>query len=747
MNNIISVNLFSQGFHEKNLDNYYIYYVLKGTIELINQDQSTKLNSSDIFAVNPHETIEIRATEAIFVEIEIDRYELLKLLDYKRVMIICDSTANDNQVYSRLRVRIEEMIRGDYENKYSQLFSQASVSQFLVYLITNFSNNIFIEEDNEARKDEIIAYIATNYNEDLSLQRIAENFGVTPQYFSKYFKDHFQLNFLKYLTNYRLKRTLSDLINSSHTLLKIALDHGFPNQNSFSKSFKMVYGMTPAEYRQQHKGEAQSTVEKNLDFSDIEYLLTHKESHTDPNVHTAEIVIPAKQEIFQPFWENLINLGELSKLFDNGLNNQVKQFKEDINFEKARVILDTQNLAHSGFFMEEKAIDFLVDLGFELLLVLDYREINQQENFGSYFANFLSHYSNRYGIDRLNATEFELIYNTQFSEKKAQAYSKLFKQIQGIFDRFQIESKLYGPGLLPGNSGENLSKFLESNRSIRYLSIGVAPYSIGSYKGEVFINRSADSEYISEQYAVSKNICRAYQIEHLLISNWQDSLNSKSQINDTSYKSASILKHLIDVYGEIDSLPIERPFDLMSTGISNRPLAGLPGIVSKDGIKKPAYYSYTFLNKLDKYFLYKDSALLVTNSNNKYFQMVCHNYKQPNFRFYNQEIMGNKSIDYETLFEDYEVKLVKIKLTGLSNGNYFLKSREVSEKKGSCFSMFNEMGFDDFSFFGKDELDYLKSVSKPLITGRQMEVSDNQIEIEVFLEPNEIRHLHLIYMH
>ena len=250
-----------------------------------------------------------------------------------------------------------------------------------------------------------------------------------------------------------------------------------------------------------------------------------------------------------------------------------------------------------------------------------------------------------------------------------------------------------------------------------------------------------------QQYELAKEICLKHDITEVVITSWKDALNEFSVINDSSYRGASILKNIIDAYGRVESLPLEQPFDLMVPITSNKPLSGLPGILTKDGIKKPAYYSLKFLNQLDKYFLYKDDSMLISYSNRQYIQLVCHNCKSPNYRFYNQENEGTIISDFEELFEDNQPKTIKLTISGLKNGQYFLKSRELSEEQGGCLHIFNEMGFENSSFFGRDELDYLLSASKPMIKGKRMHTTTNSLEIEIVLQPNEIRHLHLIYVH
>jgi len=64
----------------------------------------------------------------------------------------------------------------------------------------------------------------------------------------------------------------------------------------------------------------------------------------------------------------------------------------------------------------------------------------------------------------------------------------------------------------------------------------------------------------------------------------------------------------------------------------NNPISGLPGILSRKGIKKPSFYTFKFLKKLDHYFIYKDDHVLVTNDDVKYFEIVCHNCKQLSYK-------------------------------------------------------------------------------------------------------------------
>lgn len=94
-------------------------------------------------------------------------------------------------------------------------------------------------------------HIETNYHEHLSLQSISERFYIHPNYFSKRFKEKFGSNFIEYLTAIRMKQAASLLKESELKVHQIAERVGFEDAAYFSSVFRMTYGATPKQYRDQ----------------------------------------------------------------------------------------------------------------------------------------------------------------------------------------------------------------------------------------------------------------------------------------------------------------------------------------------------------------------------------------------------------------------------------------------------------------------------------------------------------------
>lgn len=99
------------------------------------------------------------------------------------------------------------------------------------------------------RLEKILSYIADNYENELSLDIIAQKFYMNPSYFSDYFKKNMGINFTEYLSRLRIIQAL-DLINTKDmNSADIAYSCGFNNVTSFYKAFRKITGMSPGDYK------------------------------------------------------------------------------------------------------------------------------------------------------------------------------------------------------------------------------------------------------------------------------------------------------------------------------------------------------------------------------------------------------------------------------------------------------------------------------------------------------------------
>ena len=96
--------------------------------------------------------------------------------------------------------------------------------------------------------------IHKRYNEDISLDMLADEVGFAPAYLSYIFKKETGENIIKYLTDYRMEQAKLLLDEGVLKIVQIAKQCGYENQSYFNRLFKNAYGITPKQYREKNHG-------------------------------------------------------------------------------------------------------------------------------------------------------------------------------------------------------------------------------------------------------------------------------------------------------------------------------------------------------------------------------------------------------------------------------------------------------------------------------------------------------------
>lgn len=96
---------------------------------------------------------------------------------------------------------------------------------------------------------EIKRYIEKHYQENLTLEVMAEQFHMNTYYFSSFFKKNMGMNFKEYLNEIRLKQAVTLLISSDKNMGEIMRETGFADMRAFTKVFQKKYNETPGKYK------------------------------------------------------------------------------------------------------------------------------------------------------------------------------------------------------------------------------------------------------------------------------------------------------------------------------------------------------------------------------------------------------------------------------------------------------------------------------------------------------------------
>lgn len=83
----------------------------------------------------------------------------------------------------------------------------------------------------------------------LSLETLAKQIGISPQYLSRIFKEEAGENFIDYITKERIDLACRLLLSTNMPIKKISVRCGYCDINYFNRVFKKALGMTPAEFK------------------------------------------------------------------------------------------------------------------------------------------------------------------------------------------------------------------------------------------------------------------------------------------------------------------------------------------------------------------------------------------------------------------------------------------------------------------------------------------------------------------
>lgn len=105
----------------------------------------------------------------------------------------------------------------------------------------------------EKRIVRIVSYIQDHYTEKITLQDIAEQKNLTTSYLSHLFKDHLHKPFQTFVNELRFEHAVYLLKNTNMKIIDVCLASGFSDIKYLNRTFLSVFGVTPKEFRHQHK--------------------------------------------------------------------------------------------------------------------------------------------------------------------------------------------------------------------------------------------------------------------------------------------------------------------------------------------------------------------------------------------------------------------------------------------------------------------------------------------------------------
>jgi len=101
--------------------------------------------------------------------------------------------------------------------------------------------------------EDVLSSIENRLREGINVGLIAGEFDISLRHLQRLFKIVFNKPLGLYIRSRKLAASIDDLLNTDLNVLDIALDYGFEYEQSYIRSFRREYGITPGSLRKTKK--------------------------------------------------------------------------------------------------------------------------------------------------------------------------------------------------------------------------------------------------------------------------------------------------------------------------------------------------------------------------------------------------------------------------------------------------------------------------------------------------------------
>lgn len=360
---------------------------------------------------------------------------------------------------------------------------------------------------------------------------------------------------------------------------------------------------------------------------------------------------------------------------------------------------------------------------------------------------FLRHLSNRYGQDTLDDWKMELWYDEDWRrnpEKYNSRYIEMFCETYRLIKSCNDRIAFGGYSIRMDVGMERRRNFLlELNQAAcrpDFISIMYYGYERGGDELDRFAKQITDNDALLHMLSREKKLVEecGFGDVPLYLNEWNLTPSVRNYINDTTFKGAYIVKNVIDVYGLIDAMGYgagsDRTYAFYDT---SEILFGGAGLLTNDGIMKPAAFAFDFLNhRLFPYYLGKTRNYLVTTDLHDNYAIICHNQQRLNYNYY---LTPETALERDSMWKYYEGRSrlnIRVRISGASDGEYSIKIYRINDQNGSVLRIWQELDFEKEP--SRNDIKYFRRACEPNLTISTTEAIGGVLMIEEQMQPNEI---------
>lgn len=774
-----------------------ILFNMRGVTKITLNSSQYSLGLYDVIVVNPYEPYEIYNQDSTLLSIRINRSLLNLSEDLLKLRFNCNSTDYKNkEKFHDLYLLIYSYINNIDSKTY--LENVACAYSFLDELVKGYTISTTTKSNDFIK---ILNYIEINYDQNIMLRDLAENFYLTIPYLSKRFKEMTGETFNNYYDKIRVNHANYDLYETDMPIIDISMKHGFSSTQAYIRAFKKIYSQLPSDARKKKNivVEQDKTFESNI-FNNVvkefnERVLTIKtyrdiyitSNFQQPPLFTSENISSkmigiggAKILLYRNVQDVLIQLQKMNHfeyghirglLSDNfswvsrpmngklefkfNLINGVLDFMDSINL---RPCINFVYLAQE-FSSDPNKVIFTDQ--YNVSLPKDYEEWKLA------LSTFINHIITRYGIENVRKWMFIPWSQPDSSAKQFgfETREEFFKYYKITYDIIKgIDSNLIvlSPELLPittkkFNYFDAFMNFSKQNNCVPdklallyFANDNIDEISDTYLKGKYFYSANANS------FTKNPNMMHDYLLKikdylnynkynlDILITAYNYTIAKRNELLDTLYNSNFVIKNYIDNFDIIKSYSYWHLTDYENTSISTTLFFGGSGMYLTNGIQKPIVGAYNCLHKLYDEILARGENYIITRDSKerKHMLILLFNYEHPSDK---AELQINSDDRYKK-FINKERKKIHLTINSLPYTECYIREYSINRYHGNPYDRWLLMGKPETDVYhrGVDVVNNLLSASSnPDYKEANLHINNNIFSYEVNMDPLEIKSIEI----
>lgn len=777
---IIELNLLKEvNEKEHQHEELEFIYVVEGNYTVTYEAEKYTLGKEDMVLINKgreHSVVSF-GENCLVCRLCFSYYSIVKQTGEKFILFMCNSTQEKDYRYAELRNLLKDLLI-EYSGGGKKNFYTLTGLEYLVlgYLLKHFKlSSVSIEDSSGFDLDTKLAYIRTyihdHYMDRAIVTKLAEELFVSASSLSRYYKKATGESITQYLQKSRVKKIEEQLILKNTSITQIALESGFSTAAAMNKLFKQYTGMTPGEYRRRNRG-AEQKPEKDESLINKLRLKEVLSEDIEKNkwkgvTETARIDVKQERQAVKKK-VRFITAGKAALLKNANMQKQILQMQKELGIQYIRIwnvfskqLISTAEQNQYYFHEMDSILDFCVENGLKLFLNMGNRsrgpllnevtkeeEIREEISFKSekdwihFLECFFSHICRRYGEAVVSSwiIEFSFFLDTKpYYPSMHYSSRQVWKLGHSIVKKYIPGGRIAAPGVYMEMGTELMKDLLDAFWKTECIPelFTFCSSPLNTSEKNIQLQNMNHSVRFSEQIEdIKKELGRrGFQGEYCMTA-WKDIPIDRNYVQDSCYRGSTMLKNILENYDRIDSMgswyASDLSYDISSSGL----LCGSSGLLSRDGVCKPAWYALQFLNRMGDYKIAQGGHYYTTADRDGRIYILCYNSTS---YFAGYEYSENEEAGGAPKLFRMESELnLELDIRNLTEpGHYTIQEEIVNDEIGNVLYEWKRLGFE--KNLSHEDIEYLKKVCTPQRKKTYVHVQEDQLILNVVMAANEMR--------